>query len=87
MSDSDPYSVAAIFARVVEASGKLSPELCRHILSLQICEQDQRRVQVLLEKNREGLLSAVEREELDNLIHVANLLSLWHSRARRNLGG
>ena len=85
----DPYqySEAAIFSRVFEGAGELSPEIAHHILSLGISERDQQRVQELLEKNTDGLITAVEREELENLIHVANLLSLWHSRARRALKG
>ncbi|WP_144972998.1 hypothetical protein [Bremerella volcania] len=79
------FSEAAIFGRVVESSGELSVEIAEHILSLAISADDQRRVKVLLEKNAGGLLTEAEHEELENLNHVADLLSLWHSRARRAL--
>jgi len=83
--NSQQFSEAAIFSRVVEQSGQLSPEIAAHILSLGISERDQQRVQDLLEKNAQGTLTADQREELENLNHVADLLSLWHSRARRVL--
>ncbi len=91
MSDVTPlpptnaFSEAAIFSRAVERSGAISPELARHILSMGISEADQQRVQALLEKNADGLLTDGEREELENLNHVADIISLWHSRARRAL--
>ncbi|MEX1041319.1 MAG: hypothetical protein WDZ51_11840 [Pirellulaceae bacterium] len=89
MSDvSDPtspqFSEAAIFSRVVEGSGALSPELATHILSLGISQHDRQRVQELLEKNSLGSLTAAETAELENLNHVADLLSLWHSRLDRS---
>ena len=91
MSDISPamnsgqFSEAAIFSRVIERSGDLSPELAEHMLSLNISDSDQERVRLLLEKNAKGSLGAAEREELENLNHVADLISLWHSRARRAL--
>ncbi|TWT38711.1 hypothetical protein [Blastopirellula retiformator] len=69
----------------MERSGALSKELAEYILSLQITDADQERVHALLEKNAADALSEAEREELDNLNHVADLLSLWHSQTRRSL--
>ena len=80
------FSEAAIFGRMVEAGNdNLSPELARHILSLTISDADRKRVDELLEDARNGTLSSAEEEELANLNHVADLLSLWHSKARRVL--
>lgn len=84
-ANSQQFSEAAIFSRVVERSGELSPEIAEHILSMGISERDQQRVHDLLEINAEGNLTADQREELENLNHVADLLALWHSRARRAL--
>jgi hypothetical protein len=81
----EQFSEAAIFSRVVERSGKLSSELAEHMLSLNISDSDQQRVEVLLGKNADGSIASAEREELENLNHVADLISLWHSRARRAL--
>ena len=79
------FSEAAIFSRAVERSGTISPELAEHILSLGISENDQQRIQTLLSENANGSLTAAEREELENLNHVADLISLLHSRARQVL--
>jgi hypothetical protein len=81
----DAHSEAAIFARVVESSGELSRELAEHVLKLSISAADQERVGDLLERNAQGALSDAERQELDNYNHIADLISLWHSRARRVL--
>ncbi len=83
--DSDLYSEAAIFSRVVESGGELSRELAEHVLKLQISEADLQRIDDLLARNVPGGLSAQEQGEFENLIHVADLISLWHSRARRAL--
>lgn len=77
------FSEAAIFGRTIANNDNVSPELAEHILSLTISEADQQHVTVLLEKSQSGELSEQEREELNNLNHIADLLSLWHSKARR----
>ncbi len=84
-SSSSSFSEAAIFSRVVESSGELSPALAEHVLSLQISEEDQERTRVLLERNAAGTLTGEEQIELENFNHIANLISLWKSRARRVL--
>ena len=76
------FTEAAIFARTVETSGQLSPELAEHVLSLGISADDRNRVEVLLERNANNQLTDAEQVELENLNHVADLLSLWHSKAR-----
>lgn len=80
-----PYSAGAIFSRTVEQSGSITPELAEHILSLDISENDRKRVDELLKRNSDGLLTAEEQQELENLNHVADLISLWHYRARKVL--
>lgn len=80
------YSEAAIFSRLVETEQvELSPELAHHILSLRLSPKDEQRFDELLPKARSGDLTAAEQAELDNLNHIADLLSLWHSKARRVL--
>ena len=81
----DSFTEAAIFSRVVEGSGELSSELAEHVLSLSISDGDQKRINDLLRRNAEGSLSDAERQELENFNHIADLISLWHSRARRVL--
>lgn len=81
------FSEAAIFGRLIEAEQEdLSPNLARHILSLQLSRKDERRIDELVPRAADGTLTPEEREELENLNHVADLLSLWHSKARRALG-
>ena len=81
----DTFTEAAIFGRVVEGSGELSRELAEHVLTLSISADDQDRVSELLQRNAEGGLSDAERQELENFNHIGDLISLWHSRARRVL--
>lgn len=90
MSDISPagpvaFTEAAIFGRVVDGSGALSRELAEHVLTLSISADDQARVSELLQRNAEGVLLDAERKELDNFNHIGDLISLWHSRARRAL--
>jgi len=84
-ADADIFTEAAIFGRVVEGSGELSRELAEHVLTLSISSDDQDRVSELLQRNAEGGLSDAETQELENFNHIADLVSLWHSRARRAL--
>ncbi len=79
------FTEAAIFGRVVEASGELTRELAEHVLTLSISSVDQQRINDLLRRNAEAGLSETERQELESFNHVADLISLWHSKARRSL--
>jgi len=85
IDSSDGFSEAAIFSRVIEQSGEISRDLAEHMLSLSFSTNDKERIDLLLAKNTNGDLSADERTELENLNHVADLVSLWHSKARRVL--
>jgi hypothetical protein len=81
-------SEAAIWARVIapEANG-LSPEAARSLLGLGFSERDKSRMNELAEKNREGQLSAEERQELEAYVKVGDVLSLLHLKARKSLQG
>lgn len=81
------FSEAAIFSRLLkfEQTDDLSPELARYILTLRLSPQDDRRFDELLPKAQNGTLTVEENAELENLNHVADVLSLWHSKARRVL--
>ena len=65
----------------------MSPELARHVLARRFSEEDAARMHSLAEKNREGALSAAEREELDAYVKVGDLLAILQSRARKTLNG
>lgn len=81
-----PPSPAILFARLWDtASGRMTSELARHILTIGFPEADQARMHALAVKNQERQLSSAEREELDNYVTVADLLSLLKSKARQCL--
>ena len=87
MSDATlEFSEAAIFSRLIQAEQEdLSADLAQHILSLHLSAKDEQRIDELLPRAQDGSLSRDEREELENLNHIADLISLWHSKARRVL--
>jgi hypothetical protein len=80
------FSEAAIFSRLIETEhAGLSPELANHILSLRLSAADEQRIDQLLPIAQDGALTPDDQEELENLNHIADLLSLWHSKARRRI--
>ena len=78
-------SAAAIFARLWESGNGLSVPVARHILKLGFGEDDKIKMRELAERNREGKLTAGEREELDNFVKVGDLLAILQSKARKFL--
>lgn len=64
---------------------RLTPTLARHLLKLEFAEEDHARMHELAVKNQEDLISAAERQELDNYVRVGTLLSIVQSRARTTL--
>ncbi|MBV9035875.1 MAG: hypothetical protein JO182_15405 [Acidobacteriaceae bacterium] len=81
-----PHRETSILGRLMEkVNHGLSPEAARYLLSIRFEEQDIARINELSELARQGALSAQEEEELDNYIHVGNLLGILQSRARRVL--
>ncbi len=80
------FTEAAILGRIIEGVGdQLPPDLAQHILQMSISDSDQQRADTLLDKAAEGTLTEQEREEVETFNHVANLLALWQSKARRSL--
>jgi hypothetical protein len=79
-------TAAAILGRVIEPDEPtLSPEAARSILKLTFRQADQRRVSQLVARNQEGLLSAEEREELEEYLRVNDVLNLLKAKARLSL--
>ncbi len=62
-----------------------SPATARKILELSFSPRQQKRAGFLSEKAQEGSLTVPERDELDEYITVADLLTILQSRARRAL--
>ena len=80
LTDSD------IWSRVFKSSWKeLDPRSARAILRIGLTESDRKRIDRLSRRGREGNLSAAERAELESYVHVARVLAMMHSRARKFL--
>lgn len=63
----------------------LSPATARKLLELGFSPAHQKRVRALSEKARQGTLTTSEGQELDDFIHVGNLLAILQSKARQVL--
>jgi hypothetical protein len=61
----------------------LSPATARELLDIQFDATQRARVKDLSAKAREGRLSDAEERELDEYLHVADLLAILHSKARQ----
>lgn len=83
---STPPSELGIFRRIVDADQPpLSVEAAESLLRLGFGPVDQRRMNLLAEKNRQGLLKAEEEVELNNFIRVGQVLGILQSKARQSL--
>ncbi|MCH8043541.1 MAG: hypothetical protein IID44_07465 [Planctomycetes bacterium] len=86
MSDTlTPYSESSILSRVVVP--KLTPDSIDSILSMEFPAEDVDRINALAEKSRDGALTDMEREELDNFERVGLMLSILKSKARQAVTG
>jgi hypothetical protein len=73
----------AIWTRLIATpQGKIPPDAARYLLSMRFSETDHARMQDLMDKSNEGLLTDAEAAELDGYINVANVLTVIQSRAR-----
>jgi len=76
-------SGTAILSRVFEAhASSFTPEAARSILQLKFDRIDIDRMNILAEKNRQGVLTEAEQQELQSYLLVGHLLDLLHSKAR-----
>jgi hypothetical protein len=76
----------AILRRVVDSDQPmLSADAARAILRLRFGATDQRRMNRLAAKNRQGKLKPEEEVELSNYIRVGQTLGILQSKARRSL--
>jgi hypothetical protein len=74
---------AAILSRVLKAhASSFTPEAARSILQLKFDQIDTDRMNTLAEKNRHGMLTEAEQQELQSYLLVGHLLDLLHSKAR-----
>lgn len=76
-------SGTTILRRVLEAyATSFTPEVAQAILQLKFDQVDIDRMHILAEKNRQGELTNVEWQGLQNYLLVGHLLDLLHSKAR-----
>ena len=80
-----PVGTAVLGQLADLAVQSISPETARKLLRLRLDSSHHERVAVLSAKAREGTLTPAERDELDEYLHVADLLAILQSRARRAL--
>lgn len=79
-------SEAAILTRILETDDQeLTPEAARYLLSRKFTTGDEDRVDDLSAKARAGSLTEEESRELDRYLHVASLLAVMQSQARRRI--
>ena len=78
---------ATIFRRVIDPErGSMSPELAKFVLDLDFPPDDHARFDELSAKAQVGELAPQEANELDNYLHVDNLLAILRLKAERSLG-
>jgi hypothetical protein len=72
-----------IWARLIQTpKTPISAEVARYLLSIDFGEGDNARMQELMDKSNEGVLTSDEAGELDGYVNIANVLSVMHSQAR-----
>jgi hypothetical protein len=76
----------AVLERMMRAGiADIPPEAARYFLSLDFSDADQDRLDELSQHAREGSLTSAEREELDDLIRLADFLAILQSKSRQSL--
>ena len=80
-------SEIAIFERIVLPSEPgLSETAARSLLALGFSPEDTQRMQMLLDKAKQGSLTAEEQRSIDNYERVGHYLGILQSKARLALG-
>jgi hypothetical protein len=89
MSSASPsINEADILERVVMSDqAGMSPESARAILELCFDPLATNRINELAEKNRQGMLTETERQEMESYRRVGNFLNLMQAKARLVLRG
>ena len=75
----------AIWQRVIQFEGELSPAAAHALLKFRFSEHDHARMEQLSTKARAGTLTPSEQDELDTFERLGCVLDILHSRARRAL--
>jgi hypothetical protein len=82
---SPPTDGAALWQRVIQFKGELSPAAARALLRFGFSEHDHARMAELSAKARAGALTAAEQVDLDTFERLGCLLDMIHSQARQAL--
>jgi hypothetical protein len=81
-----PVDSAMLFRRVIDPErGTMSPELARFVLDLDFPPDDHDRFSELSTSAQQRDLTPDEAAELDNYLHVDNLLAILRLKAERSL--
>lgn len=76
----------ALLERLAELDfSSYSPDTARIFLKVGFSRAEQRRVDYLSEKARQGALTPAEGQELDECLHVGHLLAIVQSKSRQAL--
>lgn len=70
---------------IAPQEGNISPELAQMVLRLGFGQAAIDRMNELAEKNRQDVLTDLEREEMEKYMRVGNFLNLIKSKARTSL--
>lgn len=74
---------ATIWNRMIEARPEMPLDAADFVLDLQLRDADKSRMVELNDLANNGTLTDHERSELEEYIHVGDLLSILHSKARQ----
>ncbi len=80
-----PGNTDAIWDRVIQFDGDLSPTAARALLKLRFSEGDHHRMSQLSAKARAGALTSQDHLQIDTFEQLGSLLDILHSKARRAL--
>ena len=82
-----PNREAEIWARLMRAqTTQLSREAAEFLLSVNLDEDDRRRMLYLAERSEAGSLTPEEEAEFDSYLHVGSFLAIMQSKASIALG-
>jgi hypothetical protein len=80
-----PIGTAILNQLVAIEASSLSLATARELLAICFNAKQRARVRALSAKAREGRLDEAAQKELDDYLHVADLLAVLHSKARQAL--
>ena len=87
MAARQPITESDVLCNIVAPNvGNLSAEVACAVLKMRLDETMIARLDELAEKNRQGIITEPERDEMRTYARVGDFLNLLHAKARRSLG-